>query len=451
MFDRRRRRRLAANGCLLAVALAAGCAAPPPKVIERPLPVATRAYLLAPENGYSGRLDPERARQLAAAFARLVNASDRAGAVAVASRLLGEDPALAPAAVLLAMSEVASGALGEAIARLRPIASREPSYSACQLLLGHALELTGELPEAVTAYDAAAVAAPIAVERSRAIRPRAGEIALARLDEALRLGETDRAATWLAWLERALPRERAAVEGRRRWARATGDLKGELAAVRSLAADAAQDRGLQVRLGELELAVGDPGRGLALFEQWAQNEPRNPEALEALARARFEWRLRTLPAQVQTAAARPALTRADLAVLLYWVVPGVRTGRPAATRVASDSLDHAAREEIVRVVNFGLLTVDETLHRFEPQRGATFSEATTAVARALARFGSRARCAVGQEWSDERALDRAASCELLRRCRVVGADEECSARPISGRAALDLLRAALEAMGELGR
>jgi hypothetical protein len=47
-------------------------------------------------------------------------------------------------------------------------------------------------------------------------------------------------------------------------------------------------------------------------------------------------------------------------------VPQIRTARPGAAQIASDIVDHPSRDEIARVANLGLMSIDETLHRFSP-------------------------------------------------------------------------------------
>ena len=67
--------------------------------------------------------------------------------------------------------------------------------------------------------------------------------------------------------------------------------------------------------------------------------------------------------------------RGDYAALLYWVVPGVRQTQGGSARIASDVIEHRWQQEIIRVVNRGLMRVDATMHRFDPDRAITRAEA----------------------------------------------------------------------------
>ena len=114
----------------------------------------------------------------------------------------------------------------------------------------------------------------------------------------------------------------------------------------------------------------------------------SPASARSRISARFRWRLEHAPASVRVAAGSAQVTRAQLARLIYWLVPGVRAARGGAARIASDVVGHDAHEEIVRIVNLGLLRVDETLHVFEPDRLARRGEALEALLSTAASAGA---------------------------------------------------------------
>ena len=87
-------------------------------------------------------------------------------------------------------------------------------------------------------------------------------------------------------------------------------------------------------------------------------------------------------------AAKPEINKGELAVLLFWLVPDVRNSRPTAGRIATDVLDNPHHEEIVRVVNLGLMDVDPTLHRFSPGAAVRRGLGLRVALRTLARFGA---------------------------------------------------------------
>ncbi|HPA94931.1 MAG: S-layer homology domain-containing protein [Acidobacteria bacterium] len=429
-------------GALLGVTLA--CAPAPPRPLLRPLEPAVSAFLLSPETGLpAGRLEAATIAELQGAHRRLL-AGDTAGAVAVAERLrLGPETADA-AAVLLAGTELAKGATAAVIARLAPVVASDPGYLAALLPLARAHELNGDERAAFERYAAAANAVPVAAERARALLPAAAAAVHSLLATALGSGDLEGAGLQVAWLERWLPEQRTTIEARRRLSSLRGDSEGELRALRRLVSFEPESRELLWRQGELELEVGDASRGLALFEGLARRYPADPEVTKGGARARFLWRLTTLPPRVQQLVRHEVPTRGDFAALLYWLVPGVRAGRPSAARVATDVLDHPWREEIVRVANFGVMRVDETRHLFEPDRALTRGDAHLAFARLLLLFGRRAPClhGIGLE-AAPRSSDEA--CALLAACGIVDDPELCrESGPASNRELLEQLRRVLE-------
>src|SRR5947199_346774 len=107
----------------------------------------------------------------------------------------------------------------------------------------------------------------------------------------------------------------------------------------------------------------------------------------------------------------------QLAMLLYWLVPQVRNSLPTAGRIATDVLDNSHREEIVRVVNLGLMDVDSTQHRFYPGSSVRRGQALRTVVRTLARFGAAACANQNPEGGD--------ICDVSLACGLVGSGEDC--------------------------
>jgi hypothetical protein len=171
---------------------------------------------------------------------------------------------------------------------------------------------------------------------------------------------------------------------------AAGDRRAELEALRAIEGAGIDTPAERLRRGSLELEVGDAGEGLAILEREAAARPADPEVRREWLRARVRFRLANSPDPVRRAAAAAELTRADFALLLYWLVPEVRSARGGTTRIATDILDHPAREEIARVANLDLLRVDEALHLFEPDRPLRRLEAFRALARLEDGLGSAA-------------------------------------------------------------
>lgn len=450
----------ALRATLLLLAVVAACApAPPPQAgppaRRRPpadaIVARERAYLLPPLDGYPGSVTPDLRARLGRAWSALVDTDDVAAARETAremgARSAGEEEKagpLPPVAVLAAQADFAAGDWAAVVRRLVPVGDAAPTYTASQLVLGRAAELAGDLPLAYAAYRAIAARSPLAFQRTGELHPRALEIVGNRLREALKAGRMEEANKNLDLLRAWAPDETSTLEAARLVALSRGDLPAELQAVKRLSERRPNDAALEERRADLELAVGDPGTGLQIVEGLAARHPGDPALAEKLAAAKFRWRLSLLPQGVRDIAARPELTRADLATLLYWLIPQVRYAKPSGGRIATDVLEHPERDEIVRVVNLGLIDLDETLHRFSPGAPARRATALRALVRVLQRFGGGA--CLGD--AGDREPSQPLACDLASRCRLLPPDDDC--RPgeaLAGSDAVEMIRRTLKLLG----
>jgi hypothetical protein len=405
----------------------------------QPLPIdeADRPYLIDPLEGYARPVDPDLRDRVHNTWRDLLEASDTEGALRVGSELLEADPELLPAQVLIAQVDFAAGDDRLVVQRLLPVGDSLPTYTASQLLIGRSAERLGDIALAYSAFRAIA-RNPLAFKRAGELHPRALEIVSNRLDEALRTHSTPEAEKQLGFLRSWAPSETLTFEAARKVAQAQGDRKAELAAVKELSARYPGDRPLLESRAELELTVGNPSAGLKIVQDLAAKNPKDPGMPEKLDSAKFRWRLSQLPRDVQEVAAKGELNKGDLAVLLYWLVPDVRNSRPTAGRIATDVLDSSHREEIVRVVNLGLMEVDPTLHRFSPGAPVRRGYALRVVLRALARSGKGA-CG-GSAAAD--------TCSASLSCGLLRSEDDCqAAAPLSGTEGVEILRRSLKLLG----
>ncbi len=399
---------------------------------------ADRPYLIDPLEGYPREVSPELRDRLKGLWRDLMEQGDTAGATREAAGMLEQDPELAPAQVLLAQVDFAAAEDRRVVERLLPIGDAMPTYTASQLLLGRATERLNDVPLAYAAYRAIAARSQLARKRAGELHPRALEIVSNRLDEALRNRSFEEADKQLDLLRTWAPAETLTLEAARKVARGRGDRGAELGAVKELSSRRPGDRSLLERRAELELQVGDPSAGLKIIQDLAARHPQDPALAEKLEAAKFRWRLSQLPQNVQTVAAKPELNKGDLAVLLYWLVPEVRNSRPTAGRIATDVLDDPRQEEIVRVVNLGLMDVDPTLHRFSPAASVRRGAALRVVMRTLARFGKAAACADGGGGT-------ANVCAAALACGLVPAEEDCQpGAELSGAEGVEIIRRSLK-------
>jgi hypothetical protein len=349
--------------------------------------------------------------------------------------LLAAQPDLAPARVVLAQALLVSGDAEAAAAEAR-LASVAAGL-ARELILGRALEAANRTAEAAIVFARAAAVSPVARSAAERLGPEAAAVLASKVADATAKRRFPEAERSLADLTLLQPKARRTQELRLELASATGNRELELELLRLLGADAGAPKVLRLRRADLELAMGDAAAGLAIVQQLAAAAPGDAEIADHLRRAQFRWRVVNSPEAVRRAASLAQVSRADGAVLLYWCLPQVRTGKGGEARIASDVLDHPAREEIVRVANLGLLSVDETLHTFGPDRPLRRSDLLTALLRVLARAPASGPCAAGGDASG--LCERAASCGL-----VPTAGDCLAGGGVSGAEALEMIRRATE-------
>jgi hypothetical protein len=172
----------------------------------------------------------------------------------------------------------------------------------------------------------------------------------------------------------AAPEDTLTLDAVRAVASAQGDRQGELEALRRLeqaigtTSGGALDSTLVERRAELELELGEAGVAVDLYTELVRRHPEDPRLRDGLAAAQFRFRVALLPDEVKRLTTAQELTRGDFATLLYWLVPGARGGRSEAATIVSDvPEEHPQRVAILRIVNLGLLPLeDAALRRFAP-------------------------------------------------------------------------------------
>ena len=411
----------------MALALA-GCAsrgpAPPPGPrVDREL----QPYLLLPSSGFTAPADAELLRRIDAAFKSELLDGDVAGAEAAAAAALAADPAFAPAEVLRGQARLVANDPEGAGAALAPVIARYPDYTAAQLAAARAAEVRGDVAAAYGAYRRIASALPLALERAGELHAPAVAALAARVEDALARSRLDEARAHLATLVQWAPADQATLEASMSVARAARDARAELEAVRGLLGSARSvtegDEALLERRGELELEVGHPSAAIEVFEALAKRHPDAPRYADLVDLAKFRWRVSNLPSEVRRLVDAPELTRAELAVLLYWLVPGVRAAVVSEPHIASDILDHPRRQEIMRVVNLQLMDVDETLRRFNPDWRVHRVQALRALLRALQRAQPAPAC-VGPIAGNP-SPSREATCAVAAACGFLPEAADC--------------------------
>jgi hypothetical protein len=348
--------------------------------------------------------------------------------------------------VLVAQADFVVKDFNRAIGRMRPITEEMPDFVAAQLLLGRASEKTGEIPRSFAAYYSVSEIDSLALERANELRPRAIEILANRINDSLEQGRVEEASREVARMQEWAPEEATTLQLTAEVAAVMGEPELELEALRLLVERYSQDRDLVERYAELELDAGDPSLGLRALQTLSAKYPDDTALVEKLALAKFRWRLQLLPEEIRLLAELPALTRGELASLLFWLFPEVRYGRPAEARIASDILDDPHREEIVRVINLGLMEMDTDLHQFSPNRQARRMDVLTSLALLLAKHQPPLACLGEPPLTGTTSIDYV--CRVTARCGLLPSEDDCLPHSVvSGGTALDMCRRAQEQLG----
>ncbi|MEM7584919.1 MAG: hypothetical protein AAF560_16115 [Acidobacteriota bacterium] len=400
---------------------------------------------MQPLEGYPLTASDDQAAALEEAYEALRLGGELAAAEAAAQQLLESDAGFLPARVLLAQARYWERRDQEVIAQVGPVVDELPEYTAAQLLIGGAAQRAGDVPVAFEAFaQLGDQGHEEAGQRAAAIKPRALEIVFNELEYEVGRGHVETAEQHLAWLEYWGEDSLELYRGQRLVAVEQGDLERELAAVRALGQRTGELDDLR-REGQLELQIGDVRSGLDRLEALHQQFPDDEPTRDLLDEAKFLWRLQLLPADVQETGRKHELSRSDAATLLYWLVPGVRFSQVTNPPIAADILDHPSREVILKVLNLGLMHVDETRHLFEPEASATEVEVLFALLELLSSSG-RFACL-----SDASVLDVDASwrsiCHLASACQLISSQADCTPSAIAGRDALELIRRTLNLLG----
>lgn len=433
-------------GLTVLIAAITGCAGVDEPETAPRLSVEDQRFVVPPSTGYPRTLRPGEADRVDSAFQSLLREGEREKAISLSEQLLSRNPDFHPAIVLAAQVAFLDGDTNRAQELLVPSPAELSEYTGWQLLLGRSAEKQNDLVAAFAAYDNVANLNSAARGKTEELRPRVAQILAQRIEDDLQKGRSEDASAELARMEGWLPEDTLTLESAAAVARALDDSEAELRAVTRLSGRDPTDRSLAERRATLELEVGDAGAGLRLFQELAAKYPGDVALQDELARARFLWRLQLLPIEAQDLVNSTELSRGDFAAMIFWLFPEVRYGQSRQVRIANDVLDQPYREEIVRVVNLGIMDVDERLHQFSPTRPVTRAESLTSMTRLLLRRQPPLACVGGLRTHD--SLDTETVCGVVTSCGLIASAADC--RPsanVSGSEAVELSRLTLNLLG----
>jgi tetratricopeptide (TPR) repeat protein len=418
---------------LLAAALFAGrCASTPPPAAA---PAGEDRYLIDPRTGYVSTLNASQARKFDAAWQAAI-AGDPADARRRLDQLGRALPDYAPVVLAGAALDIRTNRLAQAAQTVRALLEKSKDYTAAKV---YEAEIAFREKRYRAAWDLyRSIAAGKEVPPTVAIR--LNELQSRVFDETLTAAK---AATsdeeTIRLLREALSLRSDAFEPRillagRLLARAEYDeARKEIEPLLNTAADRSE---VQEILAEIDAGKGRYEEAIVRYERLSKRtkDPRHAQRLEEIKR---DWSAANMPPYYRAALASDAVTREQLAVLLYWNVPSVRFARNLPTPpIATDVPDLEGREEVIRAIALGLYEVDPVTRLVYPDRVVTRERVARLLARVLTVHG--AACARGL-----------ASDKVLAACAVESplATATAPESPVTGREllkALEQLAAALQ-------
>ncbi len=416
-----------------------------PQAAGRP---AELARLPSPLLDNPQQISQEAERAIAEAFDALRDSGAFSAAAHTSQELLARNPDLAAASVLAAEAQIAGGSYSSAQSVLAGVLQRFPEYTSARIASGIAAEDLGDVVGAYGAFRRAADTNAQAAEEAERLRSRALEVLHARIGDALARHHLDDARREAATLREWAPNELDTYQVMQRVSEASSDLKGELAALRGLNRLDPEDTAVAARRASLEVRVGDASVGLEMLRRLVASHPQDPSLARELAQAKFRWRLQLVPDPVRSLADSLQLSRGEYATLLYWLTPAVRYGQPQQAAVATDILDDPHRQEIVRVVNLGLLSVDPTLHVFRPDKPITRAQVLQSLLKLLARSNRPVACLGPDPALTATTQDLDTLCATAAQCQLLPDAGPCLPdASVDGATALEMIRLAQVAEG----
>lgn len=373
---------------LLALALCASCTpvdTPPPAVV----PQGEDRYLIDPRTGYEAPTLPQIAQKFEAAW-RHALAGNEAEARRRLDEILRTNPDYVPATLALASLDIRAGRYADALTAI------EASGADTLAARVYRAEIATRERRTRLAYD---LYRALAGEEGAPdfARQRFAELEAALFSELFAAAQTAPNDEAIRLLRETLTINAGAVEPR--------ILLGQKLVAQREFDEARRTLDPLLNTGEVDraevqemLAEIDVGRGrfqeaIVRYDRLSRRtkEPRYATRLEEI---KEEWSAQNMPSHFRQALESEAVTRADLAVLLYWKVPSIRFAQNLGSPpIAIDISEVAGREEIIRAIAMGLYEVDPVTRRVNPHRAVTAERLSRLLSRVLTIRG--ATCARG--------------------------------------------------------
>ncbi len=364
---------------LLAAILLAKCTTPPPLAVT-PQHGEAR-YLIDPRIGWEGTAVPAIERRFDAAW-RLFLAGDFANARSRLAEISDRQPDYAPAELVAAAIDIREGNLAAAHTIVDRLLSRNPRYTAASV---YAAELDVAENRIRYAYDRYGELVGRA-QVPAAVSARFAELQTRLFDQLYRAAINAPPAEAIPLLRDALLVTPSASAARLLLAQkliASHHYDEAQKELDPLLNTGVVDRpDVQEALAEIDIGLGRYQEAVVRYERLARRDGtgRYTRRLEEI---KEQFAAANMPPQIVAAMNAETITRADLAVLMYWNVASIRFAQDVPTPpIAIDISDLPGRDEMIRAIALGIFQVDPTTRQVYPEQIVN----GTALARIAARI-----------------------------------------------------------------
>ena len=401
-----------------ALLIAAACT-PRPAPVPAPQPVTSPTgdmrYLADPRSGWDKPLPPALDKRFTEAW-QLILAGDFAGGRRRLEEIRAKEPNFPPLRVAEASIDLAEDRVADARAALERVLVRNP-YFAAEVLDAEILVAEKKTRRAYEAYRDIAKrpnAPPTAAERVQ-------QLGRELFDQLYAAAQSAPDAEAIRLLREALAISPEAQAPRLLLAQKL-IAAHEYAEARQVINPIASDRPeVQEALGEIEVGEGFFQGAIDRYERLVR-ETKNPKYAARLEEIKQQFAHANMPPQYRRALENAAITRADLAVLMYWDVTSIRFAQDLRTPpIATDIGEIPGRDELIRAMALGIYQVDPVTRRVSPHGAVTNGSLARIAARVLVLRGAACAKSAG---SDPTELGRAQ--KILAAC---GVDDPSLASP----------------------
>jgi len=412
----------------LAIALAMGLSscAPAPAPIVVPPPQGGDRYIIDPRTGYDLQPTPANAKRFAEAWSAILG-GDYTTARQRLEDIRSREPGYAPAQLAEAAIALRQGKTEAARPIVERILGKRPHYIAAEVYAAE-IAITEKRPR--EAYDR---------YRDLATRPNAPDIVAERIAE-LRTTLFDQLLSAAA----AAPDDEAVRLLREALAINPSASAARISLVQKLVGQHKFDEArtelepilnsgdvdrteVQEALAEIDINHGRYESAIARYERLSKRDRRFAPRLDEI---KQQYAEANMPPQFRRAVESEAITRGDLAVLMYWKVASVRfASNMAAPPIAIDIGETPGRDEIVRAMALGIYQVDPVTRRVGPYSPVNAGALTRIAARMLTMRGAACTRGVGND--PQKLL---AACAIVDPVLGAGIDA-----PVSGRVAAGVM------------